>query len=243
MYKLINSKLFSNFLKLIPKNLNLKFRNYFFSIYYFFSASNSLDLEDIKINKLLINNFDSIDYKNIQIFDIGSGHPKIHSNSYFFYKKGSHTVAIDTNKKLINLFQKIRKKDTALFGAVSDDKSNEIFFYEMSPWELSTINEEWYKYTLETTNSSLVSKHKVPILNISKVLEKHYNFQKQLHILMIDIEGESLNLVNAINFQKFQFDILLVEKDLKNTPPSLVEFYELIDEDKFNYFFIKKFDT
>ena len=57
---------------------------------------------------------------------------------------------------------------------------------------------------------------------------------------MIDIEGESSNLVNAINFQKFQFDVLLVEKDLKNFSPSLFELYELIDEDEFNYFFIKK---
>jgi hypothetical protein len=238
MYKFLDSKLISFLIKLLPLNLNLKLRNYFFLIFYSVSRTNSLDSEDLKLNKILLKQFGEIDYKNIQIFDIGSGHPKIHSNSYFFYKKGSSTVAVDTNKNLIKLYQKSRNEDVSIYGAVSNNKDTELYFYEMTPWEVSTTNYEWYKKMLEITNATLVSKNKVPVITFNDLLENYYNTKKSIHILMVDIEGESSNLINSIDFGQYDFDVVLVEKEAKKNFMLNTQF-KLEMEDKFNYFFIK----
>ena len=237
MYKFLDSKIISFFIKLIPLNLNLKLRNYFFLFFYSISRTNSLDSEDLKLNKILLKHFGEIDYKNIQIFDIGSGHPKIHSNSYFFYKRGSSTVAVDTNKNLIKLFQKARNEDVSIYGAVSNNKNTELYFYEMSQWEVSTTNYEWYKKMLEITNATLISKNKVPVVTFSDLLKKYYDAKKSIHILMIDIEGETSNLMNSINFEQYDFDLLLVEKETNNDL-TINKKFNLEMEDKFNYYFV-----
>jgi hypothetical protein len=238
MYKFLDSKLISFLIKLLPLNLNLKLRNYFFLIFYSVSRTNSLDSEDLKLNKILLKQFGQIDYKNIQIFDVGSGHPKIHSNSYFFYKRGSSTVAVDTNKNLIKLYKKSRNEDVSIYGAVSNNKDTELYFYEMTPWEVSTTNYEWYKKMLEITNATLVSKNKVPVITFNDLLENYYNTKKSIHILMVDIEGESSNLINSIDFGQYDFDVVLVEKEAKKNFMLNTQF-KLEMEDKFNYFFIK----
>ena len=238
MYKFLDSKLISFLIKLLPLNLNLKLRNYFFLIFYSVSRTNSLDSEDLKLNKILLKQFGQIDYKNIQIFDVGSGHPKIHSNSYFFYKRGSSTVAVDTNKNLIKLYKKSRNEDVSIYGAISNNKDTELYFYEMTPWEVSTTNYEWYKKMLEITNATLVSKNKVPVITFNDLLENYYNTKKSIHILMVDIEGESSNLINSIDFGQYDFDVVLVEKEAKKNFMLNTQF-KLEMEDKFNYFFIK----
>lgn len=238
MYKFLDSKLISFITNLIPLKLNLKLRNYFFLIFYSIIRTNSLDSEDLKLNNILMKHFGKIDYKNIQIFDVGSGHPKIHSNSYFFYKRGSSTVAIDTNKNLIKLYQKARNQDVSIYGAVSNNKNTELYFYEMSQWEVSTTNYEWYKKMLEITDATLVSKNKVPVVSSSDLLENHYDVKKSIHILMVDIEGETSNFINSIDFEQYDFDVLLVEKEIKKNFTYNKKF-KLEMEDKFNYYFVK----
>jgi hypothetical protein len=222
----------------IPLKYNLRFRNYFFSLYYLLLPTNSLDSEDIKLKNIIKDFYKDVDFHQIQIFDIGSGHPKIHSNSYYFYKKGSSTVAIDTNKNLIDLFQKKRRRDSAIFGGISSDvNAEEIIFYELSPWELSTVNYKWYKDALKG-NTRLVREHLVPKLNLDVILKEYYDNSKLMHILMVDIEGETTNLINSLDLNAYKFDILLIEKDSQISSSLIKENYKLVKEDKFNYFYI-----
>lgn len=239
MYKIINSKFIRFLIDLIPLKYNLRFRNYFFSVYYLLLPTNSLDFEDIKLKNIIKDLYKDLDFHQIQIFDIGCGHPKIHSNSYYFYKKGSSTVAIDTNKNFIDLFQKIRKRDSTIFGGISSDvNAEEIIFYELLPWELSTVNYKWYKDALNS-NTKLVGEHLVPKLNLDVILEEYYDNSKLIHVLMVDIEGETTNLINSLDLNAYKFDILLIEKDNQISSSSVKENYKLVKEDKFNYFYIR----
>ena len=91
---------------------------------------------------------------------------------------------------------------------------------------------------LEITNATLVSKNKVPVITFNDLLENYYNTKKSIHILMVDIEGESSNLINSIDFGQYDFDVVLVEKEAKKNFMLNTQF-KLEMEDKFNYFFIK----
>jgi len=55
---------------------------------------------------------------------------------------------------------------------------------------------------------------------------------------MIDIEGETSNLMNSINFEQYDFDLLLVEKETNNDL-TINKKFNLEMEDKFNYYFVK----
>ena len=55
---------------------------------------------------------------------------------------------------------------------------------------------------------------------------------------MVDIEGETTNLINSLDLNAYKFDILLIEKDSQISSSSIKENYKLVKEDKYNYFYI-----
>ena len=238
IYNFINSKLLKKINKLIPYKYNLKFRNNIFKFLYFLLPSNSLEFEDIKLKRLIDKNYTGIEYSDIQIFDIGAGHPKIHSNTYKFHKKGSTIVAVDANQDLLNIYKKVRPSDTCIFAGISTGKAEELKYYKLEPWELSTTNKEWYRNAVDKLNANLIEILDVPSKTLEDIINENYDKNKKIHILSIDIEGTSGEVIKSCDFNNYKFDILVVEKDTLQSN-DLENNYDVQLEDKFNKYFVR----
>ena len=77
---------------------------------------------------LIINRMFSKIKKGIYI-DLGCNHPIKHNNTYLLHKRGWQGINIDADKKSIQEFKKLRKKDYNISALISDKKKkNKILF-------------------------------------------------------------------------------------------------------------------
>lgn len=206
-----DSHIWLRFRKIIPAKARRVIRRPILKVVYLFKdklqGSFSINGEDSYMMSRI-----SQDSK-IWYLDIGCGHPTIHSNTYSFYRRGSNGVAIDANKKIVEKYKLARANDSCLWGAVSTNSDNStITYYELDPWELSTTSDIWLSEALKN-GASLVSTSNVPTLDINRVLSDSWPAENICRILNIDVEGISYAILNQIDFSKFPFDIIAVERD------------------------------
>lgn len=147
--------------------------------------------------------------RDIFYLDLGAGDPMMHSNTYFFYIRGSFGVCVDANKNLCNRYRRKRKRDTIMNYAVSlgDDENCKFYNFDMNT--VSTTDKSNIDYLLE--NGFKIKKiQDVPCIKVEKILEDASNIKK-IDLLSIDIEGDEFGIIKAIDFDKYKIDVICVE--------------------------------
>lgn len=169
-------------------------------------GSFSANREDVFVRKILGGN-------PTWYLDIGSGDPIVHSNTMLFYSQGARGVAVDANRLLVNKYEAKRPDDKALFGAVSDDRERpNVKFYELDPWELSTTNDEALQSAI-ANGAKVKSVTEVSVIDVDQLLVDHFPYNSKT-FLNIDLEGISYKVLSAIDFERFPFSIVAVERDV-----------------------------
>ena len=78
--------------------------------------------------------------------DVGCNDPIHWSNTFSLYLRGWSGIAIDANPRLIERFERTRRRDTAVCAAISDEES-EFVFHEFDNDLVSTLDQtvlaEW----------------------------------------------------------------------------------------------------
>ena len=89
--------------------------NYLKKIYYekYTKTSYSISNVDLVIERIFKNKNDGI------YIDVGCNHPIKYNNTYLLYKKGWHGLNIDLDKKSIDQFNKLRKRDINILTLVT----------------------------------------------------------------------------------------------------------------------------
>jgi len=201
----ISKSKFLNFVKKYPL-----FRNfyYFYNVYirnYKFLTNGSQFGEE----KFILSFFDK-EYKG-KFVDIGCFHPTRHNNTYTMYKSGWHGINIDLNPLTIELFNFARSKDININAAISDNEENKTLYFVD---ELNTQN------TLEANHLSFLKKHhnlkeeeiseqEVKTKKLDKILDS-YKFN-DIDFMNIDVEGHELNILNSIDFLKYNIKFICIE--------------------------------
>lgn len=162
--------------------------------------------EDVIINAYWFKHFQK---KNIFYLDIGSGHPKFLSNTYFFYKKGNSGICVDANNILCKKFHKKRSRDIIWNYAVTINDVKSCCYYKFNRYCYNTTNKNNVNY-LQSKGLLLKKKIQVNAIGINELLEKAYNINN-INFLSIDIEGQEFNLIKAINFDKYRPEIICIE--------------------------------
>ena len=177
--------------------------------------------EDIFVSRIL-KNIESGKY-----IDVGCYHPFKGSLTALLYKKKWDGINIDVSKTSIDLFNFIRKRDLNLNCAVTNFNGKTIF-YENSP-----INQQ---------NSLIKSNDKqkeieINCYTLNDILEK-YKIQK-FDYLNIDVEGNELNVLKGLNFNKYQPSLISIENnDLIINEYLETETYKILIKN--NYVYVNK---
>jgi len=121
------------------------------------------------------------------------------------------------------VFRKLRPRDTAIWGAVMPVSSlgSAVTYWQLDPWELSTTDPQAMRG--DQQGSTGVSEVKVPAVDINKILERAFPVDGRMTLLNVDIEGISYEVLNSIDFGRFAFDWVLVERDSPYEEFSLAE--------------------
>jgi len=170
--------------------------------------------EDI-IVKYLLNRLLKI--QKPSYLDIGAHHPTYLSNTYLFYKEGAQGVCVEPEPDLCRLFESRRKRDTCLNCGVGNTSRDKAEFYVMHPRTLSTFCRQ---EAME--NSRIDSFHidhiiQVPLVTINSMIKNY--FDTCPHFISIDIEGDCLEILETLDFDRYRPQVFCIETlEYRNDP-------------------------
>jgi len=166
--------------------------------------------------------------------DVGCQNPISNNNTYLLYKsKNWNGMNIDLDKKNIDLFNLIRKRDININAAVSSGNFKKKIYFYHSKSAINTIEKK----------ISLIQKAKVKkvidvdTVTLDQLLLKN-NINK-IDFLSVDVEGHEMDVLNGFNINKYSPKIVVIEfLDLKMKK---FEFYNnsinnILDSDIYKYF-------
>jgi len=132
--------------------------------------------------------------------EIGANHPFQTSNSYLFYRKhGASGVLVEANHQLVQQLKAARPKDEIVEAAVSARHDATILFHQCAIPELSGLNKAHIESFKKNAPIEPVT---VANIHINALFERYA--ARQIDYLSIDVEGVDIELLEAMNFEKYR---------------------------------------
>jgi FkbM family methyltransferase len=146
--------------------------------------------------------------------DIGAADPVQGSNTYLFYRKGCRGVLVEPNPYFYRRLKAGRPGDTVLNVGIGVSGSKELDYYMFGSRDGSYLNTCSKKQVDDVVARSegrlrVEKVIKVPLLDINRVIADH--FRGAPDFVSIDTEGLDLDILKALDFQRFRPAILCVE--------------------------------
>lgn len=172
---------------------------------------------------------------NIEEFtylDIGCNHYMDINNTYKFYEMGMKGVLIDANPDFIALAEKNRPRDICVNAGIGKCNDDSLKFYVLNVLDLSSFNLDVINAAIKETPWLKIEKViDVPVFTINHMIEKYFN--RTPEIISLDIEGDELNVLQAMDFKSYCPKIFIIETitykaniSLNNKRNEIVKFME-----------------
>ena len=143
--------------------------------------------------------------------EIGANHPISTSNTYLFYKKYEASgVLVDANPYLIESLKSVRPRDIVVYSAISTSDVETIDLHIGKASELSSLNPAHIESFGDIAGQGgIVGAVTVPNLHINDFMSRLMG--RHIDLLTIDCEGLDLELLAALDFQKYMPTIIQCE--------------------------------
>ena len=153
--------------------------------------------------------------------DVGCYHPIDYSNTYIFYQRGWHGIAIDPNPNWSAAWQKFRPRDTFVNSAVSS--SPESMFYLMNRLYPACNRLLTEAPATVSPDDTLITVHTRTLTNIVDELLPH----TKIDLLNIDCEGYDLQILQTLDFAHIKPRVIAAEDSTVSTDSLLCSFLKL----------------
>ena len=185
----------------VIKNIFLYYNIYIRNLKFFLNASQFG--EDKKILQLFK------EKKYGTYLDLGCFHPIRQSNTYLFHKLGWKGINIDLNPLTIELFNIARPDDINICIAISKKKGSKDLFFDNELSSLNTINKNHTLFLKKAFNQINLKKRRIKTNTLNTILKKYKI--NQIDFMNIDIEGNELEVIKTINFNKINIKVICIE--------------------------------
>ena len=151
--------------------------------------------------------FDILGIANPTYLDIGAHHPHFLSNTYHFYREGSHGVNVEPDPELYEKFLRSRSRDLNLNVGVGESTGH-LDLYVMSSRTLNTLSEK-EAHLYESQGYKIVGKRSVEVTTINKIIDQH--FSQAPDFLSVDVEGLDLEILASLDLERHRPILICVE--------------------------------
>lgn len=173
--------------------------------------------------------FDCLKISNPSFLDIGTNHPFIGNNTYYFYIRGARGVCIEPDPELYRLIKKHRQRDLIINAGIGVGEAKEadlyIFPHPYSGW--NTFSQEEARRREKETGIPVKTTHKLPLLNINQVIKQ--NFPSWPNLISIDVEGMDLEILQSLDFESYKPEVICAESITFSTKNEEMKVKEIID--------------
>jgi len=145
--------------------------------------------------------------------DIGTYHPILNNNTYFFYTKGGHGICIEPDNLFFDLIKRNRTRDISLNVGVGPQEIAEASFYKMSSHNLNTfIKSEANETVIKQYYGKQEIKDvvKIPLVTVNSLIEKYLDSTAP-DFLSVDAEGFDYEIIVSINLKKYRPKVICTE--------------------------------
>jgi hypothetical protein len=143
--------------------------------------------------------------------DIGSGHPRLGSNTFLFYKRGWSGITIDPQKRHHILHSIKRRRDKQVLACISvrSESKDSSIFYRYSADDYSTTSKSRY---LDLLSQGIMP---VTIREVTAITVGELDLTatpSEAFFLDIDIEGSEFEVLQSIDWKVFKPRVIAVEE-------------------------------
>ena len=166
--------------------------------------------------------------------DVGCHHPSRINNTFLLYKHGWKGINIDMSKISIELFNRVRAKDTNIHSAISC-KNKIINYYTNKELFLSA------SLIQKKGNEKFKLVKKIKSQTLTQVLDKSKYKNSKIDFLSIDAEGADYDVLKSLNFKRYKPKIICIEiwkEQIKDSNIKDCKIYKFLT--KKNYKLVKK---
>ncbi|MFZ5765135.1 MAG: FkbM family methyltransferase [Thermodesulfobacteriota bacterium] len=200
-------------------------------LYRFFSpqfplSSYSQSGEDIIVQRVL----GRMGVKEVRYLDIGANDPVRLNNTYLLYKKGGRGVLVEPDPALCRRLSRRRKGDVVLQAGIGSIGSSEARLYCFDNAYLNTFSREEADKIEQYGKHRVVRTETVRLLDVNTILADYFDHGPDF--LSLDVEGFDLEILAALDFNRFRPRVLCVETLIyteDNTEKKREEIFSLME--------------
>ncbi len=165
---------------------------------------------------LIIDRIFSKNRKGVYI-DLGCNHPIKYNNTYLLHKRGWEGINIDSDRKSIEEFKKLRKKDHNVNELVSSKKNKIKYYFYHERSALNTVDP--YIVRKRKAKPMMIINRETKTLN--SIIENSPYKKSKINLLSVDIENHEYEALKNFKFNKYKIDCIIIE--LINTKSKKIE--------------------
>ncbi len=133
--------------------------------------------------------------------DVGCYHPRKHSNTFMFYKRGWRGILIDIEKSKTIACKLVRPGDVVLHAGVSNISG---FARYYAPKRFSVLT------SLSQRRSDFKPIGDIECVTLTELLDTHLT-HTTIDLLSVDVEGHDLNVLRSLDFSKYRPGVIVIE--------------------------------
>ncbi|MDD7186066.1 MAG: FkbM family methyltransferase [Oscillospiraceae bacterium] len=141
--------------------------------------------------------------------DLGANHPKVMSNTYFFYEQGARGVLVEANPKLADELGNERSGDIVLNKCISGKSGEKLDFNILNLDGLSKVGDV-SDILFENPDARIEKTVQLETVSVNDIIEEYFSGKAPL-ILNLDIEGLERQILDSIDFEKYRPMIMIIE--------------------------------
>jgi FkbM family methyltransferase len=141
--------------------------------------------------------------------DIGCYHPKVNSNTYYFYRQGWSGINIDANPDSIAKFNKIRKRDINVNAGISLERGA-LTYYQFSEPAINTFSKDLYEERLRIPWVEFIGTASVDTTPLRDVLSL-LTVPAEIDFMDIDVEGLDMDVLRSNDWNRYRPNVVMIE--------------------------------
>lgn len=139
--------------------------------------------------------------RNGTYVDIGCYHPRKHSNTWLFYRRGWSGLLVDIERAKLIACKLLRPRDTVLLSAVSD-RAGRLPFYGPKKYSVLT--------SLDKRRPDFKKLGEIDCRTLTEILDTHFSADK-IDLLSIDVEGHDFQVLKGLDFERYKPAVIVIE--------------------------------